>query len=989
MGRIVSIAATASFVDVLAARLLAAAGRDGLARWTVLLPNRRAGRALTEAFVRLSDGTPLLLPRLAALGDLDADEPDGWLDSAADLPPEIPPLVRRFALARLVGAFRTQIGQPVDAEYATALADALARLLDQFQTEGVSLDRLPDLVPADHAGHWHATLALMRILAEHWPRELARLGALDPADRRDRHLRARAELWRREPPADPIVVAGSTGSIPAAAELIAVVAHLPQGEVVLPGLDPLLGPEDWDAVRADTAHPQAGLIRLLDRLQCPPDQVEDLGRAPELGPRAKLISLSLLPAQRTEIWRGEPLGATVSDALSGVSVVETATAGEEAAVIALALREALEVPARTACLITPDRAIARRVAAELQRYQIDIDDSAGVPLDQTPVGSFLTHLAMVAGGTIAAVPMLALLKHPLAAFGWAPARVRGAARLLERVVLRGPRLTGSFAAWRAALAEPRAKHDRRSASDIRTVTELLAHIETVLAPLLALSDQPIDQAFTVLIAVAEAVAATDTQPGPTLLWQGEAGDAAHQLLSDLVAIGDQPLGFDDLPPGDLAALWRYLAAGVSVRPRWGRHPRLAILGPIEARLQHADLVILAGLNEGTWPAPAPVDPWLGRGLRAAVGLPSLDRRIGQAAHDVEQLLAARHVMLTRATKVDGTPTVPSRWLQRLDAAVTALGGTLPRDPRWAGWAAALDAPIGARTAMDRPQPRPPVKSRPRRLSVTRIETLMRDPYEIYARSILRLEALQAIDADADPALKGVLMHRVLERFTLEHPSALPANALAELARIAADVFQAIRHRPELYAFWWPEVQRSLPELVSWEAESRQAGVQLHAEVPGSWTFDSPGGPFILTAEADRIEVGPEGIAIVDYKTGTPPKEDLVHHGFAPQLPLEAVIAAAGGFQGIPALGVHRLEFWKLGPDDKGRRRAVPKATKDNPYDAALAETIATAAEGVRRIIAAFDDPATPYLAQPRRDTKPRYSDYQHLQRAAEWATEDE
>src|SRR5262245_56249547 len=236
--RVTTIPAGIPFVAALAAGLIAETAADPLvlARYTILLPTRRARRALIEAFLRQGDGQPLLLPRVLPLGDLDPDdvavtdqeaEVDGT-PAAADLPPAIPVLRRQLLLTQAIQAASRSGATPQSVDQAARLAAELARLLDQLQTEQVGFARLRELVPADYAVHWQLTLRFLSVLTEQWPGLLQAEGCLDPAERRNLVLAAQAEAWRHVPPADPIIAAGSTGSIPATAALIATIADLPQ-----------------------------------------------------------------------------------------------------------------------------------------------------------------------------------------------------------------------------------------------------------------------------------------------------------------------------------------------------------------------------------------------------------------------------------------------------------------------------------------------------------------------------------------------------------------------------------------------------------------------------------------------------------------------------------------------------------------------------------------------------------------------------------------
>jgi ATP-dependent helicase/nuclease subunit B len=970
-----SIAPEHSFVDSLAAGLLAEAAGDTerLVKTLVLLPTRRACRSLAEAFLRQADGKPMLLPRLTPLGDIDEEELafDGW-DAAAPgeavgeaIPPAISGLRRQLLLTRLILADPNRRATP---DQAAALAVELARLLDQVHTERLDLARLAGLVPDAFAKHWQITLDFLRLLTDHWPRILADEGALDPAERRNRLLAAQAEAWTRRPPEMPVVAAGSTGSIPATADLLAVIAGLPCGAVVLPGFDRGMD----DAVWAELApsHPQFGMARLVDHLGIDrgavaawPTVVGSGGKTA----RTVLINRALRPAAVTETWREQE--PPPPEALEGVRLIDCPGPQEEAGVIALVLRQSLEED-KTAALITPDRGLARRVAGELARWQVTVDDSAGQPLAQSAPGAFLRLTARMTVEALAPVPLLACLKHPLAGLGMSPGQCRSLVRLLELKALRGPRPEAGLYGLLRALTIRDPGLDR-----------LLDKLEEALADFLALLSQPTASLPDLLkahVAAAERLAATDEARGQQRLWAGDAGEAAASFVAELYDAGT---ALPALAPATYPALLDGLLQGRVVRPRYGAHPRLAIWGLLEARLQRADVVVLGGLNEGTWPPETTASPWMSRPMMREFGLPLPERRIGLAAHDFAQAFAAPTVVLTRATRVEGTPTVPSRWLLRLETLLSGSALKVEADSRLLRWQELLDRParyIDARP----PAPKPPVEARPRKLSVTRVETWMRDPYGIYARYILDLQALHPIDADPGAADYGSFIHESLDAF-LKLPAAnQQTDAVAHLLEIGRRKFGVHLDRPGIRAFWWPRFERIARWFVEQEAERRIHVATTFSEVRGSLTLEGPAGPFELTAIADRIDLLADGgLAIVDYKTGAIPKDQEVAAGFAPQLPLEGAIVARGGFIDVPATVPSELSFWRLhGGAPAGECRTIkgsaPTLVKD-------------AIEGVARLIAAFDLAETPYQARPRSDKAPRYDDYEHLARVKEWASGEE
>ena len=970
-----SIAAGAAFVDALAAGILDRFGGDpaGLADIRILLPTRRACRALGEAFLRATDGRPALLPTMTPIGDIDEDEigflasEEPGLTGMADLPPAMPPLRRQLLLSRMIMAQDVTMS----AAHAARLANELGRLIDEVRTERLSFADLENIVPERFSQHWQETLVFLQIVTEHWPAILAEHGCLDAADWRNQLIEAQIALWREAPPAGPVIAAGSTGSIPATADLLACVAGLETGLLILPGLDKTLDADSLDAL--GPSHPQYGMARLLRRIGLDIQDVVDWRAAPEnRNPRIDTVNGALRPPATAATVSLPP---DIGPAFSGVRRIDCPGPQAEALSIALMLREALEDEQRTAALITPDRRLARRVAAELRRWDIDIDDSGGTPLADTLPGVFLRLTADVVAADAAPVPVLAVLKHPLAAGGMDPASFRDRVREMELTVLRGARPIPGFAGLRDAL-----RHIESEAG----VTLWAEDLEEIARPFTELMRQRQVEPVALLeahVTFAEKLAASERETGVERLWAGEAGEAAATLINDLRS------ALEMLPPlagREWPALLDALMAGMVVRPLYGRHPRLNIWGLLEARLQQADLMILGGLNEAVWPPDPPADPWMSRPMRAAFGLAPPERRIGLTAHDFVQGFAAPDVVLTRSTRVDGSPTVPARWLTRLetllsanDAGAEILEAWQADQARWLQWQGEVDSrrpPVQIRA----PAPQPPVSARPNQLSVTDIETLIRDPYAIYAKRILGLRALDVIDADPGAADRGSIIHNAIDRFLGEIAGELPPDALDTLLRIGAEEFSPWLDRPGIRAFWWPRFERIAEWIVAREAERSPGVVRRFTEIDGLLELNDRVRPFRLRARADRIDLlAGGGYEVIDYKTGAVPSKKDVMAGLSPQLSLEAAMIRKGAFPDIDPGEVAALTYWKLSGGDPAGKISAAGDKPDELAEQALAGLIA--------LLDYYDDPATVYLARPDADIAPRYSDFEHLERVQEWA----
>lgn len=982
-----TIPAGTPFLDALARGLLDRLGDDpaALSRARVFLPTRRACLSMADAFLRVSDGRPLLLPRLEPLGDLD---PEDWHADAfsaagaiAGLPPAIAPTRRQLLLARLILA-REDSSSP---DQALKLAEALGLWLDQVQIHDLDPANLAGLVPAEYAEHWGETLQFLGILTSHWPGILADEGAMDAVERRKRVIDAQVAAWAADPPATPVIAAGSTGSLPPTAGLMRAILTLPAGAVVLPGLDTALDDAAWDCL--PEGHPQYGLARLLRDLGQPRAAVQSWPDSAGPDPhttrtqaqRAALLRHALRPAAAPPTPEALPPGSAV-----GQSLTEVAAPGPEveARVIALAMRDFLERTSdETAALVTADRGLARRVAAELARWGIAIDDSAGEPLLETAPGLYLRLVAEAACSALAPVPLLALLKHPLAAVDSA------AVQRLERSTLRGLRPAPGMAGLRSTLAQP------SLAADADYLAPLLDRIETALAPLCALAERPgipLAEWLAAHVRGAEALAATAEESGADRLWADEAGEAAALALDGLLAAADV---FGTVAAKDYQAVFEGLLESQTVRPRYGKHPRLAILGPLEARLHCPQLTILGGLNEGSWPPEPERDPWMGRHMRQDFGLPLPEWRIGLAAHDFAQALAAPDVILTRAERVGGAPTVPARWLARLElAARQATGALSDDDPNplrhssacWLALAEALDRAEPALPEL--PAPLPPVETRFRDLSVSDVERWVRDPYGHYARHVLRLYPLDAIDQEPDAAERGTLLHKILHDFVRSlTPGEWPADARDRLLALGEAAFAHLKDRPGVHAFWWHRFRRMAGWYLAHEAGRWPALHAAETEHRLSGPIGAGDGSVTLNARVDRLDrLRDAGFVVIDYKSGSLPVLEpepgkawtaSAARAWSPQLPLEGrlLLARHTGAE------LEALEAWAVGGGSRDSDGEAKQLT-DKREPVAVAEQ---AWAGLERLLAQFADPAMPYLTEPRPLLAPRYSDYRHLARTGQ------
>jgi ATP-dependent helicase/nuclease subunit B len=989
-----------------------------LAGVTILLPTRRAARAFADLLFARAGGEALLLPSIRPIGDLDDDAAlfDDAVAETGDrlvLPEALSPLTRRLTLTRMTLAWAKQVRRallglkdgeplliPASAGDAARLAADLARLIDDLEVAPDGWARLQTVVPADHAEYFQVTLQFLEIIAAHWPNHLVELSRADPVEHRNSLIRAAAKRLRERGSAGPIVAAGSTGSLAATAELIAAIARLPNGAVVLPGLDVRLDDAGWRAIDgpdeedAAAGHPQRALKQLIGTIGIEREAVTPLVETPPAAAaRTRVLSEAMRPSATLEAWRGFRPDAS---ALAGVGLILARNEQEEAAAIAVALRETLETPGATAALVTPDRTLARRVAAELGRWNLAVDDSAGTPVAKDAAGVFARLLIEAAASDGEPVSLLALFKHPYAAFGMPRPRCRAAARALELALFRGHRVAGGLRELPTAVERARAALTteervpgarRRLNGQAWSLAADLAR--SAAACLLPLRDLLASNEVTLAAALAcvySALAAAQEAPGePDALWSSRGGEALARFLEEAAA--DTESANLSFRGGEFPGLFGALLDDITVQRPVGGDPRLHIWGALEARLQSVDRLILGGLDEGVWPAAVRTDPWLSRAMRREIGLPSPERRLGLSAHDFFQGVATESVIVTRAEKRGGAPTVESRWLQRLRALVgkDAAADLAARGSRWLELARELDAvDESEKVRIKRPAPAPALDVRPKSLSITEIETLIRDPYAVYAKHVLNLRPLEPIGRPPDGGLRGNLVHQALGDFVRDWRGPYDAAAAARLTEIAADVFRAVAEFPDVHAVWTLRFEAIVRWFVEFEAARDATVAERHAEIEGRMVIIPD--RFTLNGRADRVDLMRDGtLAIYDFKTGTPQSERSVFAQVTPQMALEAMMARAGGFPGLPT-GASVSDLAWL---------AVGRIGREDPYEPAAAasqkqtpDSLAASAEVlIRELVAAFADPTHPYASRlrPRMENDRYVGDYDHLARVREWA----
>jgi ATP-dependent helicase/nuclease subunit B len=885
----------------------------------------------------------LMLPRMIALADIESENPL-LLPSIDNFPSSISDWKRLGLFTQLILKFQPNY----TVNRALKAAKSLMHLIDEAETTGIDLLKLENLVEDDYAEHWQTTLGFLKIITHHWPQILSELGVIEKQTRIRQSLMTLSDHWENHPPEYRVVVAGTTGTIPATAALIKTILHLPKGQVILPGYDDV-GSVD---ARKTLSHPQHTLQNLIHYLDNFPMLSADSRTWSENDRRAEDRQSLIHAAMDNDTLYLD----SSFDPSHFPQMIECDTVSEEGKVIALMMRYYLNETTGSITLVSPNQHLSRLVEAELERWDLVVNSSSGTPLNQTVIGSFLLVIAQL-WGQFDLSQLLTVLKHPLCMQGDANLRKNHLENIrhLEKNVLRQADFDiKSLWSWQEKIDS----HKKEWFSVILKALEPFnISMSTQTVPLSELLNLHQDVALKLVGGNIE----------DSLLWQQNDGIAAREFFTNLLN------GHHYFPPLSHKSYPTFFTSlmneSAPVRKYKGIGSRLSILGALEARLSHAEVIILGGLNENSWPPSLDPDPWLSRSMRQTLGLPALERRLGLSAHDFCSCFYAKHLLLTRSHLDKGTPTLASRWWQRLETVRSKnsfLSSSEHEKHPWKVWAKSL-TPVIESIKIHPPKPYPPSGIRPKKLSATEIEKLMRDPYSIYAKHCLKLNPLLSLHQPLNPAEKGQIIHQILE----EHIK-IGVSEENQLSHLLERTRSHFLYNPISRVFWWHRFEQIADWFLKTLEESNVK--QCLTEQKGNVSYQMNGHNFEITAIADRIDWLDEiAVRIIDYKTGIPPSKNDMKTGYSPQLILEALIAAKGGFR--LKMDPKEVAIWHLkGGEPAGSIISLP-LTK---------EFMIESEEGVLNLLKIFSDSNTPYLACPVPEKAPLYNNYAHLERLLEW-----
>jgi len=1013
---------------------------------TLILPTQRAIKSLRNVFMHEIDMNACILPRMIALGGLDTQQEvilEGadidYLNGIMDIPPAIPQHLRILILAKLIQSWAQKVSQQdMDAIHnslralapqegaeeeqaeeaiyligsspndAMALARKLAQVMDIFEHFGLAGEAMVALLPEEYQSHWQVVAEFLTLMNAKWPTILASIGYITPVARQVQLMDRLALRIEKEQMAGPVIMVGSLGEQPVTRRLIKSISRLQNGYIVIPGLDRFSPQNHWlaeqDGIHVTASHPQHALSQLMAYLDLQPSDFLPLSYADKFDKQGLdyILSMALAPAGHTEDWAKQEAQEKVysfSAPFKNHILIEAPDDALQATAIAMVMAQSVqEIPQegiiQQTALVTPDRGLARRVSIELKRWGLEVDDTAGMKMLSTPAGIFFRLIAEVVSQEFSSTALLALLKHPLMSIGAQVYETRLLIRELEISILRGPKIGSGldiiFSIIEREKQKAKDKDDHKKLDIFVSLIDFLQALKNIFMPFQGFEIGAQKYDMTVLLnAHLQVVRTVEEIRAAEPLFQYEDGIALTQEIEavrDALLIAPFEVTLKQYPQ----ALCQLMEER-PVRTRRPKHPHLFIMGPLEARLHHFDTVIVAGLNEGTWPRDVTSDPWLSRPMRRDLGLPTPEFEIGLSAHDWCQTFSADQMIFSRSLKVDNSPTVASRWLQRL---LTILPKTHVDNMQHKGreilqQASALTLSKHKQEQV-RSAPTPPVHLRPDYYSVTTIEKLAEDPYSVFARHILKLNKLSALDEAPHMGDRGLLYHSILDEYYQDYWSKTRQHNKQELITIAEKYFEIYDPFPAVKALWWPRFLVIADWLIEMENKESKKLKAIWTEIKGTMVMPlSEDHKVTIGARADRINIV-EGnkVEIIDYKTGQEPKEKDMFNGTKVQVPLEALIAKSGGFDlGLPypiileGMGHYLLK----GRDDEDQAKWVrPYDKKGQPIHKEFDQNLEDVRARVATLINASLQADWSYHVAINYDPDPDKMPYLHLSRMEAW-----
>lgn len=946
----------------------------------ILLPTRRAARQLAKEFLDLRPQKATILPRIRTLGDIDPEESNlAGLDGFHSLKAAISPLKRQFILAQLIAQKNRAQNWSSDLISCLNAAASLGELLDSAELMalgeiGPDWSKLDDLVDLDMAEHFVKSKEFLQIITHYWPEILKEKNLIDPANKRRHSIEILSQAWEINPPKNHIIIAGSTGSIPAARHLMKIVANLEKGCVVLPGLDKIMPARAWASVKTEDGHAMRTLHDTINHIGINRNEVlawpNNEPISENLINRRKLINIALTPKEETADWLLEvkTLGReNAIKGLDGLSLFEAPSEDVEAQFIALQMRETLEHDGQTCVLVTPSQNIAKRVCEKMALWGVKIDVSSGRILNETSIGTFVEKVGKWLIGPANPKAIMDLLSHPFAKFGLEDELKSKAAISLEIALLRGAARDKTLNDLMARAENLRQKDwDYKRANKGITI-DLIAQLKNTYDEIIAnqkTGNSLSEHCFNLLFACE--IIAKNNNNKFQYIWGDDAGKIASAFFSNFLEEANETNANDFSQA--LKIILSFMAKNVA-RPK-GSHAHLAILGPLEARLLHFDKYILAGLDDGIWPQVPSVDPFLSRPMRKKLGLQSRDLRLGLSAHDFSQLAANKNVILTRAAKRDGAPAVPSRWIWRLKTLIQgAVENKKPEE-----LLKNSDFDFDKINNLLRPEydfdikkiipkPKPILSSRPKEFSATQIETLIRDPYKIYVTKILGLNPLENLGGEISVRERGSAIHKALE-ILKNWETEIPPNAENILKK-------EIEKRLVEFGYdengLTEEIERLMPsiaKIIEFQSTRLSSKFSIFAEQYVEYEFASKLGIIKIKATADRIDITPNGQAeIWDFKTGEPPSDPQISSLISPQLPVTAWLLQKTNIHNIQT--IEKFGHIKLG----GRKPKIQEYKggqkgKDK-QKLTMGEIIEKTDETIINLMYIFADENMEYSSKPR------------------------
>jgi ATP-dependent helicase/nuclease subunit B len=935
------------------------------------MPNRRSANALRTVFLEEIESGSRILPSIEAIGDLDEKaivlsgvDSDSLLEYLKSQKTSLEIGYRLLLLRETMLNYSHS-----SIEQAMGLSKELDVFLRDIENYEIDFSKLDNLVGEDLAIHWQQILDFLKNFGTRWQDLLNKHNIASTYGNRVSSVRFYEKILKKVGLKNPLLMVGNFEPSESTLNLMKTLLKCDNAYLIFKGLENVMTAEECQSI--DETHSHFLSEKTLEKLALDKRSMVNL-RYPEYktigNDSLQSLYISMLPPELTYRWQNNDKICE----LKHIQYIECREIHDELNLIMVYLLDHIAKNGLKNIALVANQELSQRLELLLSYWNIPFNNNYGKKFILHGVVRYLMLIVEVYNENYRANKLLSLLKNNFTRFGYDREKLLKNIQLFEEYILHNGVNRNGMESYRVNL---RSVENEQTREDL---TEFFDRIESYFA-ILDGKNLPLEKLVQNHLQLAEKLAGSVENDGADILWHSEeSGEKVRELFYGELLLQSKYFGNSNI--ADYEYILNFLISERSYSDDYSLYPAVNITSVQEAQLINYDLVIIANLNDGANPMNTPPDPWMSRKMRIDLGLPPRETEIGKSYFNLIQLVAQKKVLLTRSRNVDGTPSIKSRFLQRLETMLHCNGlGLATNEAIVRGFQKyhSFEYNLENNIYKVRPQPKPPVNLRPRNLSATNIDLLNLNPYDIYVKKILALKKTNPLEKENIHARVGIILHSIFERYSRDYEKyrRSGSGALALLVKDTLD--HSFANDQLLTELYYDRVLETTRYFIELDERSRKENYSITLEDWNECDLGA-GKNFFLSARIDRMEKLNNSMRIIDYKTGTAPSKTDIICGWRLQLPVEALILS----KSRPGIDIESLQYWLV-------KQKNCKVTEINDGEKMrgtnniilIRELVKKTEEFVMKLVDLFDNEFTGYTATNRNS---HYSDFNHLSRLEEW-----